>query len=138
MFEKRVSKIPLAHMPNELRNSQTTTFVQNHSDIKISWAKKDLLRLQTGETDSNSQQKPSKMYSTEFDKDYVIKIIDEVKNEVELKLAHSNFEYMPRDVLQMIGNQNTQSMAKNEQKPTNSSDLANKKLVSLDIQYNKM
>lgn len=78
------------------------------------------------------------MYSTEFDKDYVIKIIDEVKNEVELKLAHSNFEYMPRDVLQMIGNQNTQSMAKNEQKPTNSSDLANKKLVSLDIQYNKM
>lgn len=29
----------------------------------------------------------------------MIRLIDEEKNEVELKLAHSNFEYIPREIL---------------------------------------
>ena len=47
----------------------------------------------------SSGQLKSQMYSTEFDKDFVIKYVDEANAEVELKLAHSNFEYMPRDIL---------------------------------------
>lgn len=41
---------------------------------------------------------------TIFEKDYMIRLLDDEKNEVELKLAHSNFECIPRDILQVVSN----------------------------------
>lgn len=55
---------------------------------------------------------------------------------MELKLAHRSFEYMPRDILQLIGKQKKREG--NDSEEDGGNELANRTLVSLDIEYNKI
>ena len=63
-------------------------------------------------------------------------MLDEATGEVELKLAQRGFEYMPRDILQLIGKQKKREDDDSEEDRNN--ELMNGVLVSLDIQYNKI
>ena len=47
--------------------------------------------------------------TSEFEKDYRIRVLDQETGEIELKLAQKGFEYMPRDILQLIGKQHKQT-----------------------------
>lgn len=68
----------------------------------MSKSKKERIRQQLGGNKRSGQRQQQKQAS-EFEKDYKIKVLDEATGEVELKLALRGFEYMPRDILQLIG-----------------------------------
>ena len=96
----------------------------------MSRSKKEMIQQQLGANKRNIPKLLQKQVS-EFDKDYKIKVLDESTGEVELQLAQKGFEYMPRDILQLIGKQKKRDDNDSEEEEQN--ELENRMLVSLDI-----